>query len=114
MYAACDSGYLNMTYDMRLTNDASRFPFTSSHMSYDRQSVAEVQGFVFGGYFVLSLLFSRAGVCACLCLCLCLCLCICSFSSQFPAQSRACFEEESCIRYVCVYAYVHVSVYVYV
>ena len=65
MYAAGDSGFLNMTYDMRLTNDASRFPFTSSHMSYDRQSVAEVQGFVFGGYFVLSLLFSRAGVCAC-------------------------------------------------
>ena len=49
-----------MTYDMRLTNDASSFPFTGSHMSYDRQGVVEVFGFVFGAYFLLSLLFSRA------------------------------------------------------
>lgn len=45
---------------MRLTNDASAFPFTGSHMSYDRQAVVEVFGFVFGAYFLLSLLFSRS------------------------------------------------------
>ena len=60
VYAACDASLMNVTYDMRLTNDATMFPFTSPHISFDRQGVIEVFGFVFGAYFLLSLLFSRS------------------------------------------------------
>jgi hypothetical protein len=60
VYAACDSTVMNMTYDMTLTNGPAPFPFTSRQASYDRQGVVEVFGFVFGAYFLLSLLFSRA------------------------------------------------------
>ncbi len=60
VYASCDSTLINMTYDMTLTNSAAMFPFTSNQASFDRQAVVEVFGFVFGAYFLLSLLFSRA------------------------------------------------------